>query len=469
MAELRQYQEAGIEFLQEHPHAMLADEMGLGKSAQLAGAAVGNTLVIAPSMVIDSGTWDTQVELWADDPSRFHQATYSNLTGRVKTEKGGTSPTNKLHPHLDRNWDTVILDEAHYIKNANATRTQAVRKICKSADRVYLATGTPIPNWPHELFVPLQLIRPEDSRPKGELGSLWRWREEWFKLEANKHTEFGINVLGLLGCTPACGLRQPTNPCEHFQRFARENFKGRFLQRMRDDVLTDLPPLEIQLVNVAMTPTQTKEYRRMAKEYLAVVDDEELVAWSTSAKNTILDKMTTGLGIAFEDQNPLMHSAKLDQLRADLSQRTRPTVIAAHYQRSVEACARVAHELGLSTAVIHGGTSPKLRRAAVEGFQNGYIDVLCGSLETISEGLTLTAADMLIQVETSYKPSRNQQVIRRIHRMGQERSCTVRDYLTTQSTGKPSLDGRKRELLSRKTDSQTRTLTAAQFKQLLRD
>jgi hypothetical protein len=92
---------------------------------------------------------------------------------------------------------------------------------------------------------------------------------------------------------------------------------------------------------------------------------------------------------------------------------------------------------------------------------------LCGSLETIAEGLTLTAADFGIFVEQSYKPSRNEQAIRRIHRMGQTRPTTWLDYVSVSPRGGKTLDTNKRELLATKTDQQMRTLTAARFASLL--
>jgi SNF2 family DNA or RNA helicase len=134
----------------------------------------------------------------------------------------------------------------------------------------------------------------------------------------------------------------------------------------------------------------------------------------------------------------------------------------AHHQTIVEACAAVAAKVGLRVGVVHGGIAGTQRGRAVRQFQSGELDILCGSLETLAEGLNLTQADELIFVEQSFKPSRNQQAMRRIHRLGQERPCTVLDYQTPDS-----IDLKKRELLATKVDQQIRTLTAAQVKSLL--
>ena len=475
---LRPYQAKGVEFLRSTPRAYLADDPGLGKSRQMIEASEGRTLVVAPAMVMDSGTWQHEISRWADDPDRFQLATYSNLTTkeatppRVKPDgtmtKGGFRPSKELLPELKGHWDTLILDEAHYIKNSDALRTHAIRKLAKNSDRMVQASGTPIPNWPDELFVPLQMLRPEDAKPGGYLGSKWRWIDEWFLTSASKYSDYGFNVHGLRGCGPRCSL-DPQNPCEHFHHFVEANFGDLFLQRRRDDVLTDLPPLEMQQVHIPMTKKQATEYRRMAKEFIAEVGDQEVVAWSASAKNTMLDKLTSGLGVLSDLPGDwTRHSGKFDMLRVDLESRAAPTVVVAHYRRTVEAAAALAREMGLRVAMIHGGSSKRERNAAVQGFQRGEFDVFVGSLETIAEGLTLTAADMLIMLEVSYKPSRNEQAIRRIHRLGQQRPCTVREYIAVDEKHRPTLDDRKRDLLKTKTDMQTRVMTAAQFKQLLR-
>ncbi len=457
---LRPYQHTGIAFLQQHDRALLGDEMGLGKSAQLVNAAVGKTLVIAPAMVIDSGTWTHEIQRWSDDPFRFSQVSYSSLTRR----SARPSATAVLRPELDQQWDTLILDEAHYVKNPNAIRTRAVVALSKQSDRVYMASGTPIPNWPHELFVLLQILFPDQARAGHDLGSKWRWIERWFNTYPSPYRK-GTDIGGLRGCTLACKRRDPLDPCEHYREFVSANFQGRFLQRLRDTVLTDLPAMTQVTVNLPMTPKQDREYRSMSQDYIARTDDGDVISWSAASKSTNLDRITTGLGVLTGDSTS--ESNKLDMLRDDLSQRYRPTVVAAHYRHSVHAAARVARELGKTVVVVCGDTSPADRKDAVTRFQAGQVDVLCGSLDVISEGITLTAADMLIQIETSYRPSRNQQVARRIHRLGQTQPCTVREYVSVRRNGATCLDGNKRALVASKTDSQVRTLTAARLKELL--
>ena len=458
--ELRPYQVEGIEFLRSHDRAYLGDDMGLGKSAQLIKASTGKTLVVAPAMLIDSGNWENEINRWADDPERFTLASYTRLPGRI-----GNKMSNKPREEYDTDWDTVVFDEAHYLKNRNATRTQVSKRITKRAQRVYLASGTPVSNWSPELFVPFQILHPEEDRAGMTYGSYWNWVEKWFKVYNSPYNRGGREIGKLKGCTKECFKRPEGDPCEHYQMFSQANFQGKLIRRLRDEVLTDLPELYHQRIPVTMTRSQWKAYRDMKDDFILGMANQETVAWSTASQFTYLDQLTTSLGMLTDD--PLKHSGKFDRLKLDLESRSTPTVIVGHYKNTVHGAARVATELGKSVGVIEGNTPQEARRDIVERFQSGQLDVLVGTYETISEGLTLTAANMMILIEISYKAARNQQAIRRIHRLGQDQKCHILEYYAVGPTGQKTLDTSKRKMVDEKILDAAHTLNAATLKGML--
>jgi hypothetical protein len=472
----RRYQREGIDFLMSGDHRFLADEPGLGKTLQLARASKGDTLVLASATILDSGTWDDEIAKWTGEPERFTQQSYHSLNARAgerpaKAVKAGERKFNyTMRPELDRHWDTLILDEAHMLKNPKTNWVKSVRTLADQSDRVFLATGTPISGWPHELFVLLQLLYPEESKPGQRLGAKWRWIESWFTTHASRFNPHDRVVTKLLACNPRCSLRAPTDPCDHMREFAGENLGDRWLQRFRDDVLSDLPPLTgPQMIECRMDAVQDGVYRSMRDTMVAdLPNGEELIAWTPGARFGVLTALCSGANLVEGATGALSeHSSKMDRLRYDLENRSRPTLVLAHHRRTVAACVEVAESLGARVATLHGGTSRPARRAAVQGFQANQTDVLVGSIETVAEGLTLTAADVVILVEQSFKPSKNQQAIRRIHRMGQTRPCTAYEYVATTARGGETVDGKKRKLLAEKTDMQVAMLTAAQWRALL--
>lgn len=450
----RPYQVEGVRWLQSgRPRKLLADEPGLGKSRQLIEASEGRTLVVAPAMVLDGGTWRDEVARWADDPDRFTTVSYSMLNAREKTSKGGTKPIDALRDEYAGHWDTVILDEAHYVKGRKTSWTNAARKL--QSDRMYLATGTPFPNWAHEMFVPLQLIYPEESKSGQRFGSYWRWASEWFDTTPTRWSRGMPSVGEMLACRPACFDLPPYDPCEHYKQFAAANLGNNFLQRLRDDVLTELPPLTEVVVETPMVPAQAKVWNALKKDFVAWAEDgREVAAWTESALHVKLDMLSSGLEVVDAGTG----SGKFDRMLMDLENRARPALVVAHYKKTLHAAARIAQErLKLRVRVVDGGTPRGERRTAIEDFKAGRVDVLFGSLATIAEGLTLTVADMIIFLEKSFLPSRNIQAMRRIHRLGQDRPVTALFYKT------PKIDDGKWQLVDTKTDRQIRTMRAAEL------
>jgi SNF2 family DNA or RNA helicase len=459
---LKEFQRENVDWIRRVKRGLLADEPGLGKSrSALEGfAGAERVLIVAPSLVLQSGVWDDEVGLWGDDDTRYFAAPYSMLNDRKATGKGsGTRPINRLRKEWRGHWDAVIVDEAHYIKGRETSWTKATRLLSRNCDNMLLMTGTPIPNWAHEVFTLLQMIHPDEGKRGQEYGAFWRWAKQWFDCSPSRFSQGNPVVGELLDCTPKCLRRDADDPCEHYLRFAAANFGDRYMRHLRADHL-DLPPLTYEDVHTPMDPVTANAYAELRRDFATSIDDNELLAWSQGAKNVMLDKMTTSPWLLTKQGEP--RGGKFEQLRKDLIKRDAPTLVLGHYQDTVDACAMVAETLGKRAGFIHGRTSEKQNIAAIKAFKQGKLDVLAGSLETMAEGLTLTIADTAIFVERSYKPSRNIQATYRIHRMGQTKACVIRRYLTPKS-----VDTNKETLLNTKTDRQMRTLRAAELVKVL--
>ena len=420
------HQREGVDFLKATPYAAIFDEPGLGKSAQALLGATEPILVVAPAMVIAGGVWDDEIALWRPDAD-VTQVTYGKLAA--------------LQP---RKWGTLVLDEAHYVKNRKAQRTRAVMRIAPKCERVILLTGTPLPNWASEAFTLLQLIYPEETKPGQRLGSYWRWVAEWFDVAPSRFSGHDIG-----------GLRAD----RAWEQFVAENWGDRCIRRLRDDCL-DLPPLTIQQMMVDMVPAQAAAYRQLKRDFITWLDSgAEISAWSKAGQLVKLAQTAAGLDVL----DPTVEaSGKLDALEALLADRPYPTLVVGHFRATVEACARRAARAGKRAIILHGGVSHTQRGAAVRSFQAGEVAVLCATIDTISEGLTLNQADQVIRVERSWRPSRNEQVIRRCHRIGQTRPVSVIDLVT-----RDSVDERVLTVLAAKNDQQAKALLLQNLREVV--
>ena len=446
MTSLMTHQKEGVQFLREHSRALLADEPGLGKSRMALEAATPPVLIVAPAMVIDGGVWDDELEKWASDDTMtgLYQVPYTRLMRR-----DGRRATADLHPELRGHWGTVIFDEAHYLKGRKTKWTEAAKQI--TADQTFLLTGTPLPNWAQEAFTLLQLLYPDEARSGKMFGSYWRWAAEWFEVGPKFNKRGEVLVSHAVG-----SFRQD----REWSDFISENWRDRMLLRKRENCL-DLPPLTQQTIMVDMVPAQAKAYRELKKDFITWLDSgEEITAWSQAGKLVKLAQCATGLESL--QKMPLagsiVGSGKLDALEALLKDRAQPTLVVAHFRASVRAAATRAPE----AVIIDGGTPKRARADYVRAFQAGEVQTLCATIDTISEGLTLHAADLVVKVERSWRPSRNEQVMRRIHRIGQERPVTSIDLVT-----RNSIDERVIELLAGKTDQQVKALGIDQIRGLV--
>lgn len=459
---LLKHQLGDIEWIHHAERGLLGNEPGLGKSRSAIEAFDGgHNLVIAPNLVVAGGTWDDELEKWSADPSKWTIATFSILNERTRTGKGsGTRPEKRLREPLRGSWDAVVVDEAHYIKGRDTSWTWATEQITKCSDSVLLMTGTPIPNWAHELFTLLRIIYPKQAHPGKDFGSFWRWAGTWFDTSPSPYSNGKPSIGEMLNCDPSCSNRPAWEPCVHYRDFAEQNLGGQFRRILREDAL-DLPPLTRTTVRVPLDTATRKAYTALKKDFFARLEDGTIVSsWSQGSLNMMLQRVTTSPWFLNPVGKP--RGGKLERLKFDLQARSRPTVVFAHFQDSVEACAAVSRDLGLRTGYVHGGVPRRSQGEAIRAFKRGALDVLVGSLETLSESFTFTQADMAILVEMSFKPSRNEQARRRIHRIGQDRPVTILEYVTPNT-----VDSNKMKLLETKTDHQMRVLTAAQFGELL--
>lgn len=72
---------------------------------------------------------------------------------------------SKMIENLERkNFGFIIADEAHYLKNSLAKRTEALCPLLQKTRRVLLLSGTPAFAKPKELFTLVQILRPDIFR-----------------------------------------------------------------------------------------------------------------------------------------------------------------------------------------------------------------------------------------------------------------------------------------------------------------
>ena len=181
----------------DRPRLLIADGVGVGKTIEAglilremqARRDVRSILIICPRPLVterkwlnemkrfeehfihlDSGTLRyciNEIDLEGVWPEQYQKAIipYSLFDEALLygTNSGGKKKHKKGLLDLDPppRFDLVIVDEAHHIRNTDTFRHKAVRFFCDQAEAVVFLTATPIQMGSHDLFVLLNVLRPD--------------------------------------------------------------------------------------------------------------------------------------------------------------------------------------------------------------------------------------------------------------------------------------------------------------------
>lgn len=308
---------------------------------------------------------------------------------------------DKLGSDADLTYSLIIGDEAHYLKNHEAQRTIAFRRLAweKRAQRqpdVLLLTGTPMLNRPVELFSPLEIVKPG------------RWKDKFWEFAAKfcdlKQTKFGKTYNG---ATNIPELRQELEGYMH-----------------RDIETNDGPALRRAIV-----PLSIDAHVRMAlrRKIAAAVRAAEEQPDHKNERNAVLGALARVRTELWEYKRDMIVRWLTDALEAEP---TRKFVVFTYHKGSAEYLADALRKLlasqGQGVGVIHGDVAAEARETSITQFQNNAATrVLIGTFGAMSAGVTLTAATATAFAEIDYVPGTMLQAEKRIHRIGQTEDCTA--------------------------------------------
>ncbi|MDE0331738.1 MAG: helicase-related protein [Nitrospinae bacterium] len=106
---------------------------------------------------------------------------------------------------------------------------------------------------------------------------------------------------------------------------------------------------------------------------------------------------------------------------------------------------------GYSTCEIHGGMNPRERKQAQEDFRTSR--QICVATEAAGEGINLQFCHLMINYDLPWNPTRLEQRLGRIHRIGQLRDVYAFNFVATSSEdGQPVIEGCILERLLSKLD-----------------
>lgn len=431
-SELFPYQEEGAKWLAKRKVALLADEMGLGKSAQAirAADAIGarSILVVCPATLRHN--WirefqkfsNSQISLTPVLDGNTRPLNHSEISSWVSSyDLVAKRPQDYVRP-----WELVILDEAHYLKNPDTKRTQALfgkHRIVHQAKRVWALSGTPMPNHPGELWSLLHLFGATPKR-------YWDFVNTY--CNTISHT-YGTQIVG--------AKREKIPELKSL-------LSKIMLRRRKEEVMRDLPP--IRFADLVVYPPKEGvpiDLLEMAfPRYYLPSANEDLFQREIAKEETLLKSFLEKL---HEADRATFNQGELQAMSASIATLRRYTgllkvpaivdivaeelrydaypkiVIFAIHTTVIDTLRERLHEFGAVT--IYGKTPIEKRQKHIDKFQtNPKCRVLIGQIQAAGTGITLTASNQVLFAEQSFVPGENAQAAMRCHRIGQKNPVLVR-------------------------------------------
>lgn len=407
MKHLFDYQRTGAKFLAENPAAFLADEQGLGKTIQVIAACdmlrLTKIVVICPA--IAKINWRREFEKWGGVEREVKVFSYDKMT----QSKEVRNEIAKFEP------DVIVLDEAHYLKNRQAKRTKYLYgQFCRGdglvrfADRVWLLSGTPIPNDVSDFWTHLKAIW---QYPLNFTDYTLYFCKTW-------SGQFGLKVLG--------------NKAERMAEF-KTILSLVMLRRKAENVLKELPPLWWQDTVVEVDGWSDMAHVESDHERQAV----ELILQNAVTQGNLSDKLGE-IAPHMASLRRLTALAKAKPIAAQLAGELRDNaydkvVVFAYHKAALETLREGLAEF--NPAYIVGGLGGQERQAEIDRFQNDpKCRVFIGQITACSTAITLTAANQVVFAEMDWVPAVNAQASKRCHRIGQSKPVIVRSFALANST-----------------------------------
>lgn len=331
--------------------------------------------------------------------------------GGPKTNNNVTEARCEAHQReLQRfKFQSVIIDEAHHMKNPQALQTRAcwaVQHQPSVKHRISL-TGTPIANHCGDLWALLHGIAPDD-----------------FKVKTKFTDRYALLAWNHLATLDIVGVRPDTRG--EFDQIVAPRFR----RVLKQQVLTQLPPKVRETRHAPLTPSQRKLYKQMEDEMFITFEDSDavLVAPNNLTKATRLLQFASASCTLDDAGNVLLAapSAKLDVLEEILTDvGSKQIAVCALSRQLIELAAERLTKLKISHRLVTGKVTGYDRADNVKLFQEGRVQVILFTLGAGGTGITLTAADTIVFLQRSWSPIDNKQAEDRVHRIGSERHQTV--------------------------------------------
>lgn len=351
-------------------------------------------LVICPSTL--KINWQREFNKWADTKSYVINSQDTNLRyiKGIDTYIINYDIVEKMKDLLSKmNFQILILDEAHYMKNPKAKRTKAINELVKIIPHIIALTGTPILNRPIEIYNILKILSPLN------FGNYWEFASRYCGM---RKTKYGMDVSG----------------ATNIQELSDKLRSTVMIRREKRDVLTELPDkTRIVIPQVC----DLKAYKKVENDLISYLIEYKNKSKLQAERSNSVEQLAK---IEYCKQEAV--KAKLPlfvEWCKDFIEENGKLVIFAHHKESINT---LMNELNNFNPVkIIGGMEGEEKQKSIDTFMsNKECKVIICSLKAAGVGITLTVSSHVVFLETGWTPGEHDQAEDRCHRIGQKDNVT---------------------------------------------
>ena len=404
--------------------ALLADEVGLGKTIEagmvlkeyIQREMVKNALILTPTPLVSQWRDELRSKFGLQVPSTddpdfrsgggafWDQPMILASINLAKSKKNFSKVT-------EREWDLVIVDEAHHLKNRSTLNWQLVNALKKQF--LLLLTATPVENNLMELYNLITLLKP------GQLKTATAFRKEFMT------------------------RGDPTDPRNRTR--LKDLLNQVMIRNTRALARINLPPRFAHTVRVEPRPIEKEVYQRVS-ELVRDINETDGVGSRLLLKNLLAEagsspravcRTLTGMLAKKEltdaQQKEIRAIERLGRTMGDtgknkvlldlLRSNTGKKIIFVNYLATLDHLSDLLSWHRVDHALFHGRMDNHQKNEQIESFQ-GQKDVLV-STELGGEGHNLQFCHQMINYDLPWNPMKIEQRIGRLHRIGQTREVTV--------------------------------------------
>lgn len=404
--------------------AILADEVGLGKTIEaglilkeyMIRGLVKRALILVPSSLVLQ--WQRELMNKFGIPAVAQKKAYMWETADILI---ASIDTAKRPPHrnyvLQQEYDLLIVDEAHKLKNPNTKNYQFIKEIKKKY--CLLLTATPIQNQLSELYNLITLLKP------GHLGSKSQFLDRYVVHEResknskqlrseigkvmirNRRTESGIQLPYRHVITIPIELSQKER---HFYEAVTTFIKDQYRQFGSKNALS--------LITLQREVCSSRD-----ATYLSLIN-----MYKQTQNNPVLVKQIENIANIGKQIHVHAKAQKTIELIKEINDKV---IIFTEFRATMNFLQHMLHQHGITSIPFRGGFGRNKKDWMRELFEK-RAQVLVAT-EAGGEGINLQFCNHIINYDLPWNPMKIEQRIGRIHRLGQTKDVYIYN-LSTKNT-----------------------------------